>query len=805
MPFDAAQKKRMEALAKPPGMPSVPLQQRAAPSNFSVGGGTANAGLTFGTVAPPPENTPEGRKELQKALLANPPGMPSVPLPPQRAAPSNFSVLEGTKNAFRQGLTLGTLAPINGAIAAVKPFSGYDSPGPNTGGSFMDRTMRGMADRFLNSRNESLTQEEQFTEEHPYLQGAGELGGSVALGLLTDGVSLEAQEAKAALREAARQTATRTALGAALRGGLQGAGYGALSGAGHSKGVSFGEIGEDALTGSVLGGVTGAGTSGLIQGGGNLLSKFKNAKTVKLPGEITKEAEEMSEFGQKTFGDSKSASDAILSGLTKSAEEELTRKRTALAQAITPPSLTDSAEKQIFDRVVRSKKAADALVPEVKVTDYKGNKEDYHLLDSLLRKNKETSDESKKLYDKLSTEATGLGKITLDNFSEVLAEQTPGAGSFINPKNKSFLESIKNRIFNKDTELDNEFSFAELSKGLSHLKEIIRSKYSAEHGAIADSDTPVLIKLKDALQKDYDGFIGNNKALREAADVASNHYKNERVPFLESDVSDAFKATDIDQIFAKLTSNKGGDQARRIFSLLDDTGKAAMKSKLLSGLLKDASDPLTNKIDIKKLGTQLKNNENLLDVFFKGDPEGLAAFSKRVVGEETAAKTAAEASAEAAKTAEKNLVAEKNSAIDKATGRAKILTNAAKKRLEKDNEASQALTKTAAEVQETLDSKVKKAKLMAALLSAVGGVGAGLTRGNFSGGVAGGGVAAYTANQALDSDLVKKFLLSKSTQKPIEGVLPKALTRYIGQGSGKQADYVNDYVNDFLNRQKGNK
>jgi hypothetical protein len=739
-------------------------------------------------------NTTEGRKRLQKALLANPPGMPSVPPPPQmfqqRAAPSNFSVGGGIGNAFGQGFTFGTLAPIKGAYSAVNPFSGDDSPGPNTGGSFMDRTMRGMTDRYLNSRDESLTREEQFTEEHPYLQFAGELGGGVVGGLLTGGGSLEAQAAKAAL-QAARPAATRTALGAALRGGLQGAGYGALSGAGHSKGLSFGEIGEDAAKGAVGGLVGGLVTSGGIQGGANLLSKFKNRNTVKLPNQLKKEAEEMMEAGQKTFDDSKSASDAILSESTKFAEEELARNRKALAQAITPtpppPSLTDSAEKQILDRVVSSIKAADDRLPEV--PDYEGNKEDYHLFDSLLQKNKETSDESETLYKKLSREAEGLGNTTLDYFSEVLAEENARAGSFINPKNKSFLQSIKDRIFNKDTELDNEFSFAEVSRGLSHLKEIIRSKYSAEHGAIADSDTPALIKLQKALQKDYDGFIGNNEALRKAAEEANEHYRTSRVPFLESDVSDAFKATDIDQIFAKLTSNKGGDQARRIFSLLDDTGKAAMKSKLLSGLLKDASDPLTNKIDIKKLGTQLKNNENLLEVFFKGDPEGLAAFSKRVVGEETAAKTAAEAAAETAKTAEEKLVAEKNSAIDKATGIAKISTNAAEEELTKNKKASGALTKTAAEVQETLDSKVIKAKLMAALLSVVGGgLGGGLTRGNFSGVREGAGLGvggAFIANQALDSDLVKRMLLSKSTQKPIEGVLPKALTRYIGLRSGK--------------------
>lgn len=665
-------------------------------------------------------NTPEGRERLQQALLANPPGMPSVPLPQQmlqqRAAPSNFSVGGGTANAFGQGLTLGTLAPIKGAISAVNPLSGDGSPIPSTGGSFMDSTMRGMADRFSNSRNESLTQEEQFNAEHPYLQFAGEMGGGVVGGLLTGGGSLEAQAAKTAL-QAGRSAATRTALGAALRGAGQGALYGGISGAGHSRGVSVDEMAEDALGGAVNGGVVGAGISGLTQGGFNLWSRLQNAKTVKLPGDITKEAERMREAGQKTFNDSTSA----------------------------------DAEQQILDHVSKLKKAADDLVPEVK--DYKGKKEDYGLIDSLRRKNKETAEISNQLYEKVNTEAKGLEKLSLDNFSEVLAEEAERAGSFINPKIKHFLESIKTRIFNKDTELDNEFSFAEVSKGLSHLKEIIRSKYSAEHGAIADADTPVLKKLQDALQKDYDGFIGNNKALREAADVASNHYKNSRVPFLESDVSDAFKATDIDQVFAKLTSNKGADQARRIFSLLDDRGKAAMQSKLLSGLLKDAVDPLTNKLDKTKLGTKLKDNKNLLEVFFKEDPEGLAAFSRRVVGEESAANTAAKTAKTAAETAGEQL------------------TNAAKQ--------------TAAEVQETLDSKVKKAKLITALLSA-GGVGAGLTTGSFSGvgtGVAGGAGAAYIANQALDSDLVKKFLLSKSTQKPI--VLPQALTRYIGLRSGK--------------------
>lgn len=732
-------------------------------------------------------DTSEGRKRLQQALLANPPGMPSVPLPPQmlqqRAAPSNFSVGGGTANAFGQGLTLGTLAPIKGAISAVNPSSGDDSPIPSTGGSFMDRTMRGMADRFLNSRNESLTREEQFTEEHPYLQFAGEMGGSVVGGLLTGGGSLEAQAAKTALQ----QTATRTALGAVLRGGTQGAAFGGLSGAGHSRGVSVDEIAEDALGGSVNGAVLGAGTSGLIQGAGNLWSRLENAKTVKLPGAITKEAKRMREVGQETFNDSTSASDAIRSGVTKSAEEELARQRTALAKAITPPSLKDNAEQQILDHVSKLKKAADDLVPEVK--DYKGKKEDYVLIDSLHRKNEETAEYSNQLYEKVNTEAKGLEKLSLDNFSEVLAEETEGAGSFINPKNKSFLESIKTRIFNEDTESDNEFSFAEVSRGLSHLKEIIRSKYSAEHGAIADADTPVLKKLQDALQKDYDGFIGNNEALREAADVASNHYKNFRVPFLESDVSDAFKATDTDQVFAILTSNKGADQARRIFSLLNDSGKAAMQSKLLSGLLKDAVDPLTNKLDTKKLGTKLKDNKNLLEVFFKEEPEGLAAFSRRVVGEESAANTAAKTANTAAKTAEEQLVAEKDLAIGEATDKANILTNAAKQRLKKDNEASEALTKTAAEVKETLDSKVKKAKLMTALLSVgSGGLGAGLTTGDFSGvstGVVGGAGAAYIANQALDSDLLKRFLLSKSTQKPIQGVLPQALTRYIGLRSGK--------------------
>ena len=747
--------------------------------------------LNEALATPDTPDTPEGRKRLQQALLANPPGMPSAPLPPQmlqqRAAPSNFSVGGGTANAFGQGLTLGTLAPIKGAVSAVNPFSGDDSPIPSTGGSFMDRTMRGMADRFLNSRNESLTREEQFTEEHPYLQFAGEMGGTVVGALLTEGGSLEALALKTALQQAGRSAATRTARRAVLRGGMQGAAFGGVSGAGHSRGVSVDEIAEDALKGAVRGGSFGAGTSGLIQGSGNLLSRFKNAKTVKLPGEITKEAERMRKVGQKTFNDSTSASDAIRSGLTTSAEEEFARNRTALAKAITPPSVKYNAEQKILDHISKLKNAADDLVPEVK--DYQGKKEDYGLIDSLRRKNEETAEYSNQLYEKVNTEAKGLEKLSLDNFSEVLAEEVEGAGSFINTKNKSFLESIKTRIFNKDTELDNEFSFAEVSRGLSHLKEIIRSKYSAEHGAIADADTPVLKKLQDALQKDYDGFIGNNEALREAADVASNHYKNSRVPFLESDVSDAFKATDTDQVFAILTSNKGADQARRIFSLLDESGKAAMQSKLLSGLLKDAVDPLTNKLDTKKLGTKLKDNKNLLEVFFKEEPEGLAAFSRRVVGEESAANTAAKTANTAAKTAEEQLVAKKDLAIGEATDKAKIFANAAKQRLKKDNEASEALTKTAAEVKETLDSKVKKAKLMTALLSVgSGGLGAGLTTGDFSGvstGVVGGAGAAYIANQALDSDLLKRFLLSKSTQKPIQGVLPQALTRYIGLRSGK--------------------
>jgi len=345
---------------------------------------------------------------------------------------------------------------------------------------------------------------------------------------------------------------------------------------------------EERSTDALLGSLFGAGGA-LV---GKLGSRVVNALKKRYASASVQELEDLAE----SYGVKLSKGDVTGKAGTRKAEVNMESKTGGLS------SFRESQSKDV-DKVLNK-------VGRQFKTDKSFSKIGSSMKESAKKVQKQAKEKATKYYDKVeagSGKATVEPKNTVNAIDEMLEQSGKSKTTKKNPATE-YLEGLKMNL------LDDKPNYSQLRATREALgkdaKDFMTSNPSAG-GALK--------QVRKAVEKDMDEVIKQipgGKQLKRDYEIAKKHYREEVIPFKESNTLKALlKEEHPDRVFRKLIKDGEGDQARKLYRHMDAEGKEAIESGIVKTALEKAKvdtefgevySPVNFANQIKKLDEQTK-------------------------------------------------------------------------------------------------------------------------------------------------------------------------------------------------------
>lgn len=224
-------------------------------------------------------------------------------------------------------------------------------------------------------------------------------------------------------------------------------------------------------------------------------------------------------------------------------------------------------------------------------------------------------------YGRVSQLADQFGAVPKTNALRSIDNAIIKAKESILPDNGliNTLNTIKTNLSSKD------LNYSQMRQARSDIGGLLDGYFQGGNAAIGKKGAELLTPIRNAIGQDMDQFAQTaNPALKTAWKNADRFYRQNVTPFKDSQLANAVKNADADEVYAKfikagdIEGGKGTGRATRFYNALDNKGKAAVRYGMISNAFEKAYKGDSNMFSPARFAAELDKVAAAKGVFFKG-------------------------------------------------------------------------------------------------------------------------------------------------------------------------------------------
>jgi hypothetical protein len=176
-------------------------------------------------------------------------------------------------------------------------------------------------------------------------------------------------------------------------------------------------------------------------------------------------------------------------------------------------------------------------------------------------------------------------------------------------------------------------TYRQLRQLRSDLGDTISDYYRGSNAVVGAKGVGSVAKVRNALDQDLDTFAlqSPNPELAAAAKRADRYYKQQVVPYEDTQLAKALTSDTPDEIYGKFIQRGKGDRAQKFYNALDPKGKAAVQYGMIAEAHQQALDPTTGVFSPQRFAGRLDALQDAYGVVFTGNDKWKLDGLKKVM------------------------------------------------------------------------------------------------------------------------------------------------------------------------------